>query len=238
MESAPTFTDYDSFARAYDRHWGGGVRHTLPLIQKLLLARLPAGSRVLDLCCGTGQFLRILLDLGYQAVGLDGSSAQLSCARKHAPGAELVNADARSFDIAEPFAGVVSLNDSLNHVMTVEELTAVFRNVRAVLPKGGVFVFDLNMAHKYETAWSGTFSFVDRDLVTVVRSSADLSTKVALFDATVFEKHATVCWRRSDVSLRQTWYSEGEVTGALQAAGFVDVHVHPRSADKTFFVAL
>jgi SAM-dependent methyltransferase len=231
------FDDYDHFARAYDRHWGRDAGRVLPLVEKLLSGRLRAGARVLDLCCGTGQFVQALIERGYEAVGLDGSAAQLSYARRNAPRAALVHADARSFSIAEPFEVVVCLNDSLNHVMTWEELVAVFRNVHAVLTDGGAFVFDLNTAHKYES-WSRTFSFSEPDLVTIVRTNAELAKRIATFEAVIFDRLPTDCWRRSDASLRQTWYSDDQVTRALDAAGFSDVEVHPRSADKLFFSAV
>ena len=49
--------EYDPFARIYNRHWGADYRiEVLPVVKRLLLARIPAGANVLDVCCGTGQF--------------------------------------------------------------------------------------------------------------------------------------------------------------------------------------
>ncbi len=53
--------------------------------------RLPAGSAVLDLACGTGDLCRALADAGYAPIGADFSAGMLAVARTHAP---LVRADA------------------------------------------------------------------------------------------------------------------------------------------------
>ena len=46
------YRDYDAFARFYDRHWGpmGAARH-IELLDRHVLDALPAGGRILDLCC-------------------------------------------------------------------------------------------------------------------------------------------------------------------------------------------
>ena len=46
-------------------------------------------------------------------------------------------------------AAVFSTFDSLNHVMSLDDMERVFRNVHAVLEAGGCFEFDLNMEEGY-----------------------------------------------------------------------------------------
>jgi demethylmenaquinone methyltransferase/2-methoxy-6-polyprenyl-1,4-benzoquinol methylase len=66
---------------------------------------LPAGSRILDLACGTGDFCRLLLSRGMKAVGLDMSSGMLGMARCESP---LVLGDALELPFSEgSFDGVV-----------------------------------------------------------------------------------------------------------------------------------
>jgi SAM-dependent methyltransferase len=238
--------DYDAFARVYDRHWADeGVRR-LPRVREALLARLPAGARLLDLCCGSGRVAERLVGDGYRVTGLDGSGELLAIARARVAGADFVHADARAFELAG-FDGALSLSDSLNHVLAIADLERVFKNVFAALVPGGWFFFDLNLAYKYASTWAGTLAFVDDDQVCVARASADVAARLARFDATIFERRSSEAagadWRRADVGLRQTWYAEADVAAALAAAGFSDTAIDhsqpdaPERSDKAFFLA-
>ncbi len=65
-----------------------------------LLDRLPPGSRVLDLGCGSGvPTTRRIVDRGHSALGVDVSREQLARARKNVPEAEFVLSSALEFDL-------------------------------------------------------------------------------------------------------------------------------------------
>ena len=123
------YTDYDDFAQVYNRHWGGFSIGILPILEQLALDNCPPGSAILDLCCGTGQLAKALAARDYIVTGVDGSEKMLRHARQNAPSAEFYCADARSFDLPTNFALVLSTYDSLNHLLTLEDLATVFRNV-------------------------------------------------------------------------------------------------------------
>src|SRR4051812_31817253 len=60
--------------------------------------------RVLDLACGTGSLLELLLQRGYEAEGADYSEGMLAVARRKLPGCTLWLQDARALAIpGEPF---------------------------------------------------------------------------------------------------------------------------------------
>jgi len=220
-----TYSDYDPFAWIYNKHWGNSfTQHALPVLEKLVFPHLSSKARVLALCCGTGQLAQALIARGYQVTGLDGSGEMLRFARENAPTAELIHDDARSFTLPPVYHAVVCTFDSLNHVMTLQELTSVFRNVYAALREGGLFLFDLNMEEGYRATWNDNFGIVEDDHVCVLRSSYYPKERTARFDATIFRLQDN--WQRSDVTLLQKCYSEAEVLSALQAAGFTEVHTY------------
>jgi SAM-dependent methyltransferase len=220
---ADRYSDYDRFAWVYNKHWGDFAENVVPALEGLVLQHLVPGSRILDLCCGTGQLARVLAERGFRLIGLDGSEAMLDYARKNAPGIEFITADARTFDLGRQFDAVVSTYDSLNHVMSLDELTQVFACVKRSLRDGGWFVFDLNLEAGYLTQWKGSFGIVADDHAVVVRSSYDDEEREARFDATIFRLENG--WQRSDVTLTQHCYPVDDVVDALEQTAFDDVRV-------------
>ena len=220
MTSLPS-SDYDLFARVYNLHWGTYAERVVPILEHLVLRHLPAPAAVMDLCCGTGQLAARLSADGYEVTGVDVSGAMIEIAKANARGADFHVQDARRALPGRGFAAVFSTFDSLNHMMTLEDLTLVFRNVREVLGAQGCFAFDLNMATAYETRWHGTFAYVEDDHVCTLRSSHDVAARTGVMDLTIFEL-AGNAWTRADISLVQRWYAEDEILAALGAAGFSD----------------
>ena len=189
-ERDPGVNPYDAsdpFARVYDQHWGFFATKAYPILEHLVLDKLPPGCAVLDLCCGTGQLAAELSRRGYRTTGLDGSQGMIKMARKNAPDVDFVVQDARNIDLPRKFAAAFSTFDSLNHVMSLDELEQVFRSVFAVLEGGGYFVFDLNIEEGFRSRWRGSFEFVEEDHVCVVRSSHDANEKTGRMDVTLFE---------------------------------------------------
>ena len=219
MTSLRASSGYDHFARVYNLHWGSYAERVLPILEHLVLRHLPARAAVMDLCCGTGQLAARLSEDGYKVTGVDVSKSMIEVAKANAPGADFHVQDARHALPDRDYAAVFSTYDSLNHMMTLEDLTLVFRNVRAVLGAQGHFAFDLNMAAAYEARWHGTFAYVEDDHVCALRSSHDVATRTGAMDLTIFELVGGA-WTRADVSLVQRWYAEDDVLAALDAAGF------------------
>ena len=219
MPGTRRFSDYDPFAWLYHEYWGHEFHaEILPLLDKLLLKRLPRKSDILDLCCGDGRIAHQLVRNGYRVTGLDGSERMLAFAKQKTPQAEFLLADARSFRLPERFHAAICTFDSLNHIMKTEELRAVFVNVFAALRPGAYFVFDLNREEGYKGIWARTFATVERDAVSIARGAYNQSKRLATCDITLFRLQER--WERSDFRLTQRCHTHSEVTKALSDAGF------------------
>ncbi len=239
--SVTRYDEYDSFAALYDERWGGeGVANLLPAYERLVLGGLEPGSRILDLCCGTGHFAAALGERGHEVFGVDGSAEMLRFARRNAPGATFVCADASDFNAGTGFDLVLSTFDSLNHVTELERLERTFTCVHAALRPGGRFAFDLNTPESFQARWNGSFGDVGDARVYLVRTSHDPDANLAEFRLTLFvldpESNA---WRRSDLTLAQRAFGEDELRSALLGAGFagIDLQRDPKT-DRLFIVAL
>ena len=213
------------------------------MLDRLLLRHLPDGARILDLCCGTGQLAAVLTQRGYRVTGLDSSGEMLRYARENAPGAEFSVADARDFRLADRVDAVICTHDSLNHILSVEELGGAFRCARAALAPGGRFLFDMNMPGRYPAGWTDSLGVVDDDYVCVVCGRYATAERLLRFDATVFALTAG-SWRRGDVTVEERCYPEPDVRSALEAAGFVEIGAYDWKRDlqsegeagRTFFI--
>jgi SAM-dependent methyltransferase len=200
---------------------------------------------VLDLCCGTGQITAQIADRGFQVVGIDASERMLDFARRNAPTAQFILADARDFSLDEPVSAVVCTSDSLSHVIDLAELGAVFRCVRRALTNRGLFIFDMNTEEKYRRRWVGSFGIAEDDQACMVAAHYDEATHLARFDATMFVSEAGPAnqWRREDLSLTARCYTQDELAVALAEAGFADVaffdwqrDLDPAGEPEKFFV--
>ena len=210
---------YDTFAWVYNRHWGTQFTpRAVAVLDEVILPALSSDAAILDLCCGTGQLAAILSDRGYRVTGIDGSEEMLKYARDNAPETGFIHADACEFSLPETFDLVTSFFDSLNHVMTLEELERVFRNVRSCLKPGGLFLFDFNLEAGYLDHWKGYNGIVEDDHVCVFPLEYDAQNRLARFDAVIF-RLIEGCWYRSEVHLTQRAYTVDEVRAALERAG-------------------
>lgn len=100
----------------------------------------PAGARVLDLGCGNGTLTAELAARGYDVVGADASPSMIALARETHPELRFVEADATSFELAEPVDAVFS--NAMIHWVDAALQPALLAHVSAALVPGGQFVFE------------------------------------------------------------------------------------------------
>ncbi|MBZ2194928.1 class I SAM-dependent methyltransferase [Occultella gossypii] len=120
---------WSELAPEWAAHWGGVVA---PVHQRLIAAtRIGPGTRVLDVGCGSGEFLAALGAVGAVVAGADPAPAMLGLARVRAPGADLRPAgfeelpwDADSQDVVTAVNALQFADD------TVDALTEAARVTR------------------------------------------------------------------------------------------------------------
>ncbi len=240
-------TEYDPFARLYNRHWGADYRNEVaPIVERLLLSRVAEGAAVLDVCCGTGQFTEQIRRRGYDIAGLDSSGEMIRYARQNAPGVQFTVADVREFSLERTFDAAFCIYESLNHVPDTEGLRMAFACIRRHLKPGAPFLFDLNREEAYILYWNNTDAIVEPDSAFITRSVYDEDTKIGRCDVTTFDATQSA-WHRQDFTVRQTYHSMTAAQSALYKAGFKNVTLHdardagmPGDAGyaRTFFVAI
>jgi SAM-dependent methyltransferase len=142
---------YDVLAPAYDLLTAGyAYGPWLAAIDRLARSHGLAGRRALDVACGTGKSLEALLELGYAAVGCDGSPGMAAVARRKLGGRAGVHvADMRALPVFGRFDLVTCLDDALNHLPSEVDVEAALGGMRANLAPDGLLAFDVNTLAAY-----------------------------------------------------------------------------------------
>lgn len=101
-------------------------------------AGLSPGDPVLDVGCGSGRpMAAALLARGFRVVGVDSSAALVAHAAADLPGARFVQADMRTLDLGETFAGVLAWH-SLFHLSPDDQRLALPRLLAHAAPRSAI----------------------------------------------------------------------------------------------------
>ena len=221
----PTRAAYDSFAPFYDLYTHDyEYRPWLRNIEAAAIRHGLRGSRVLDVGCGTGKSFLPLLELGYEVTACDLSSGMLARAREVAgDAAELHVADMRALPTLGRFDLVTCICDSLNYMLTEEDLSAAFEGVARNLRPGGLFAFDLITIGAFRASFPGdTASEVENAFFCWRRPAEDGVVEPGATFTAVVEVFVTddgECWRRHSTLHEQRHHPPALVERLLDEAG-------------------
>ncbi len=146
---------YTGFASVYDMFMDNvPYEEWAVYVKKLLEKHGIRQGLVLELGCGTGSMTRRLANQGFDMIGIDNSEEMLQVAREKGNGDNTgilyLCQDMREFELYGTVAAVISVCDSMNYILSEEDLLQVFKLVNNYLDPNGVFIFDLDTQYAYE----------------------------------------------------------------------------------------
>jgi len=222
---------YEKFARIYDRM--GHDRFSIKMFaysQKLLRQVRFKPKSVLDLACGTGSAALLWAAKRITVYGVDGSADMLSMARQKSRElgrtVDFSHQPLTTFVLPQTVDLVTCFFDSLNYLLTPEQLAATFRSVHRALNPGGYFIFDVNTPEAMRVLWdSQVYGDVRPDLAWIWTNYYFPKAKQAEVHATFFVRQGKL-WQRFDELHAERGYSSGEIRAALKAADLKLVHMY------------
>ncbi len=106
----------------------------------------------MDLACGTGVLCEILHAAGIKAAGMDFSEGMIAIARERNPAIDYEVADMILFRPEKEYDLVTCTGDAINHIIDLDNVAKIFRNVYAYTRQGGYFIFDILNENEVPTA--------------------------------------------------------------------------------------
>lgn len=207
------------FSRIYAEHWASWSDRVWPVLLKIVRTHSPHAKTWLDMGCGTGRLLQIMVRNNFIATGIDSSPHQLKYARRNVPQARVVQMDMRKFSLGLKFEIITCMYDSLNYLLTKADLGSTFRGVRRHLQKRGLFIFDVNTAVCHRTYWQQAMVIRGERRFITLQGSYDAKRSLAPLKITGFIKQGRT-YRRFDELHVQRSYADKELDGLLNRAGF------------------
>jgi len=183
---------------------------------------------VCDMGCGTGTLTMMMSERGYSLVGVDLSPDMLSVAAdKLGEDSSLdimyVCQDMTELALLEPVDAVYSVCDSVNYLITDEDMNSCFSSVYDNLNKGGLFIFDFNTIYKYETVIGDTTIAENREDESFIwENYYSPEDHINEYDVTFFvrESDSEDIFRRFTETHMQRGYELSEMKAFAERAGF------------------
>ena len=126
---------YDTISHLAALSVGGETRFRQLALQGLII--YPT-TEVLDLCCGSGQATRVLVQHSQHVTGLDASPLSLKRAQHNVPQAQYIEAFAEAMPFPDNHFDLIHTSVAL-HEMESEQRQQILKEVYRVLKPDGVF---------------------------------------------------------------------------------------------------
>ena len=186
-------------------------------------------TSVLDCACGTGQHLVMLSQLGYDVRGSDASEEMLAVCRANLQrrGIDVATrcCDYRALEAVWPqrFGAVVCLTQSLNHMLTHEDLVAALASMRRRIAPGGVLILTQGTTHRtLQSEYRFDLVVNNRDFSRVfARDIEEHFQTIHILD--VFHSEGRMDMQQHDIRIRVLL--DEEFRDLVREAGFASVSI-------------
>ena len=189
-------------------------------VRELLLGCGCSGGLLLDAGCGTGSMAAFLSGYGYDLICADNSPQMLCAAREKLPGGLFICQDLTQLDLYGTIKGTVCCLDTLNHLLTIEDVERAVSRIALFTEPGGAFVFDVNTVYKHRHVLDcNTFALDKGSVYCVWQNTFHPLSNIVDIDLDFFVKSGDLYSRSRDFFSERA-YTVEELTAVLEKCGF------------------
>lgn len=182
---------------------------------------------VCELGCGTGEMTERLSLLGYDMIGIDASEDMLMEAREklyerteeERRDILYLLQDMREFELYGTVRAFVSVCDSMNYLLTEQDLLKVFRLVNNYLDRNGIFLFDMKTEACYLEMGNETRAENFNGAAVIWENAYKKRKKQNTYRVTMFLREHGDLYRKSTEIHVQQAYTPEQVKKLLAEAG-------------------
>ncbi len=231
-------TNYHSFAYVYDKFMDNipykeWCQYIISLLNKYNIKQ----GNLVELGCGTATLSLLLEQEGYHITGIDNSPDMLSiAAEKLTPNSHisLQLQDMSDLTLEGTYDAFFCVCDSLNYLVTKEDILHTFQGIKAYLKKDGIFLFDLKTLHFYQNVLGDqTFCDHQEDCSYTWENSFFEEDNVNQYDLTIFVRQSdTNLYQKYNEVHHQRGYELEEIIDLLRMAGLEYVTAYDAFTDN------
>ncbi len=203
------------FAEIYNQEW---TQFSETLADNVLKLSNNFNS-VLDLGCGTGNFLKKLEKRFNKLIGIDISKDMIQIAKQNCYKAEFHVASVTDFDLGETFDLITCNFDMINHLNTIYDWEKCFKLAYKHLKINGIFLFDINTIFKYGNLDIAQ-NINETDKYKIVDIETRLDANHVKINIEIFNKQGK---KLAFIDEIESFYNEETVVKALENAGFKNI---------------
>ncbi|WP_105955936.1 class I SAM-dependent DNA methyltransferase [Apilactobacillus quenuiae] len=156
---------YQEFAELYDELFDPTMYEKwLDFVE----SNVNKNDNILDVACGTGRLISLMINKNYNVSGLDMSSDMLTIAdnnlRKNNQNANLIQGNMMDLSSFPEYQVITCFDDSLCYLNDLQELKLAFENAYHHLSNSGRYLFDVITPYQTDIVYPGyMYNFHDED---------------------------------------------------------------------------
>ena len=240
---------YSDFASVYDVltenvNYEKRAEYILKLFKKH--GHIP--QNMIDAACGTGSFSVMFAKSGINVIGVDFSEEMLCMAQNKAFSENLsipfICQSLVNLNTGKKYDSAVCLLDSLNHIISEDDLQTAFLKISESLTDDGIFIFDVNTIYKHSEILKDNTFVIEKENLFCVWQNELVDNDIVEITLDFFTNQNNSYQRKSDFFAERA-YSHEHILKMLKNARLSFLSVYDdmhfcaplENSERVFYVA-